>query len=198
MEQALAQIDKTSEKLKKEQEKAIDLQIAAKEEFKRIQDDAQKISEAYIEKHHKEYKEQLRNEILLEVVRKLIANEIPSNTLRTWLELTPKMMADAWMYLGFEKLDDDHVGHVGYESSGRSGHVIFYREDRTARFPFEFAGGTTLAYITIPEVATWEQETGFSSKERKGILEFVAKRVIRDQASKCKYKITSNSIDIKY
>ena len=60
MEEAMANIDKVNEDLKREQEKAIDLQIEAKEEFKRIQREAHQISEVYIDKHRKEYLAQVR------------------------------------------------------------------------------------------------------------------------------------------
>jgi hypothetical protein len=198
MEEALANIDKVNEDLKQEQEKAIDLQIEAKEEFKRIQREAHQISEAYIEKHRKEYLEQIRNEVLLDVVRKLIVNEVPSDKLKTWLELSPKLITDAWFYIGFEALDERYVAHVGYDSQGRSGDVIFYRNDRTLHFPFEFGGGETLASVEIPTMENWEKETGLSQSDRNTILEFVAKRVIRDQASKCTYVIHPDRIQIKY
>lgn len=198
MEEAMANIDKVNEDLRKAQEEAIDLQIAGREEIKRIEREAHQISEAYIEKHRKEYLEQIRNEVLLDVVRKLILNEVPSDNLKKWLDLSPKLLADAWFYIGFDKLDDLHVAHVGYDSQGRSGDVIFYRNDMTLHFPFEFGGGETLASVEIPTVENWEKETGLPQSDRNTILEFVAKRVIRDQASKCTYVIHPDRIQIKY
>ena len=198
MEEAMANIDKVNEDLRKAQEEAIDLQIAAKEEIKRIEHEAHLISEAYIDKHRKEYLEQVRNEVLLDVVRKLVLNEVPSDKLKTWLELSPKLLTDAWFYIGFEALDEKHVAHVGYDSQGRSGDVFFYRNDLTLHFPFEFGGGETLASVEIPTIENWEKETGLPQSDRMIILEFVAKRVIRDQASKCTYVIHPDRIQIKY
>jgi hypothetical protein len=198
MEEALAHLDVVNENLKVEQEKAIDLQIAAREEFKRIEREAHQISEAYIEKHRKEYLQQIRDEVLLDVVRKLILAEIPSDKLKSTLELSPKILADAWTYIGFEKIDEHHIGHVGYTSKGRSGTVIFYRNDLTLNFPFEFGGGETLAVIEVPTPEAWEKETRLPLVERQHILEFVAKRIIRDQASKCKYLIGPGEILIRY
>jgi hypothetical protein len=198
MEQALAHIDEVNANLQKEQEKAIDLQIAAKEEFNRIQREAHQISEAYIEKHRKEYLQQIRDEVLLDVTRKLMLAGVPSDKLKLALELPPKILVEAWDYIGFDKLDDTHVAHVAYDNQGRSGTVIFYRNDLVLHFPFEFGGGETLAFITIPSAERWEAETKLPLADRQPILEFVAKRVIRDQASNCTYLIGPEEIVIKY
>ena len=198
MEEALAHIDKVNEDLSKEREKAIDMQMAARDEFNRIEREAHQISEAYIDKHRKAYLEQVRNEVLLDVTRKLILAEVPSDKLKEWLDLPAKVLADAWFYIGFEKLDELHVGHVAYDSKNRSGTVYFYRNDLTLRFPFEFAGRDSLAVIEIPSAENWEKETGLPVTDRMPILEFVATRVIRDQAQKCYYKITDTTIDIIY
>ena len=198
MEEALANIDVVNANLRKEQEKAIDMQIAAQDEFNRIEREAHKISEAYMEKHRKEYLAELRDKIFLDVARTLILEEVPSDKLARALELSPKIMADAWDYIGFSKLDDFHIGHVGYINAGRSGTVIFYRNDLTIHFPFEFGGGETLAIIDVPTPENWEKETKTLLADRQVILEFVAKRVIRDQAPKCKYLIGPDEILIQY
>lgn len=198
MEETLANIDKVNEDLRKEQQKAIDMQIAAKDEFNRIEREAHQIAEAYTEKHRKEYLAQIRKEVLLDYTRKLILAGIPSDKLKEWLELPPEILADAWFYIGFEKLDDHHIGHVAYDSRHRSGTVFFYRNDVVLQFPFEFAGKDTLAVIEIPTQANWEKETNLPITDRTPILEFIAKRVIRDQARKCNFKITDSTIDIVY
>ena len=72
MEDALANLDKVTEEAKLAHEKAIDEQIAAKEEFKRIQNDAHKISEAYIEQHRKKFEDRLREEILFKITKNMI------------------------------------------------------------------------------------------------------------------------------
>ena len=198
MEDAMANIDKVNADLQKEQEKAIDLQRDAREEIKRIEREAHQISEAYIEKHRKEYLAQIRSEVLEDVVRKLILNEVPSDKLKTWLELSPKMLADVWFYLGFEALDDAHIAHVAYDGQGRSGHVVFYRNDMTMHFPYEFGGGDALAIIDIPKVENWKKTTGLPLSDRDTILEFVAKRVVRDQAPKGRYLIHPDHIVITH
>ena len=59
MEDAMANIDKVNTDLLKAQEKAIDLQREAREEYNRIEREAHQISEAYIDKHRKEYLAQI-------------------------------------------------------------------------------------------------------------------------------------------
>ena len=132
------------------------------------------------------------------MVKKLILNEVPSDKLKLWLELAPKLLADVWFDLGFEALDDRHIAHVAYEGEGRAGDVVFYRNDITIHFPYEFSGGDTLATVDVPTVENWEKQTGLPLSDRDIILEFVAKRVIRDQAPKCKYLMHPDHILITY
>ena len=124
MEDALANLDKVTEEAKLAHEKAIDEQIAAKEEFKRIQNDAHQISEAYIEKHRKEFEVRLREEILFKITKNMIIDGQPTQKIYRWLEVSQKMMADAWFELGFEALGN-HVANVSYDQKGRAGDVIF-------------------------------------------------------------------------
>ena len=198
MEEALANIDVVNANLKLEQEKAIDLQIAAKDEYNRILNEADKISETRIEENRKANLVKVRNEVLAETVEKLIVNEIPSDMLKRILEIPAQILADVWFKLGFETMDEQHIGNVAYEGEGRSGYVIFYRNDLTARFYYEFGGGDTLAIITVPTPERWEAETKMPVSERIPVLEFIAKRVIRDQASKCKYLIGESNILIQH
>ncbi|MDZ4748165.1 MAG: hypothetical protein SH808_06725 [Saprospiraceae bacterium] len=198
MEEALAKIDLVNANLKLEQEKAIDLQIAAKDEYNRILNEADKISEARIEEKRKANLEQIRNEVRTETIEKLIVNEIPSDMLKRILEIPAQILADVWFKLGFDKMNESHVGNVGYESEGRSGYVIFYRNDLTARFYYEYGGGDSVAIITVPSPERWEAEAKMPAADRMLVLEFVAKRVVRDQASNCKYFIGETDILIKY
>lgn len=198
MEEFMANLDKVNDDLKKEQEKAIDMQIAAQDEFKRIQREAHQISEAYMEQHRKEYLAQIKSQVFEDVLKKLILNEVPSDKLKKWLEIPSEVLADVWFDLGFEKLDELHVGHVSYEGQGRSGHVIFYRNDMTLHFPFEFAGGNALSIVEVPTVENWEKETKLPLSDRPVILEFVARRIIRNQAPNCKYLMHPDHILITY
>lgn len=198
MEEALANIDLVNANLKLEQEKAIDLQIAAKDEYNRILNEADKISETRIEENRKANLARVRSEVWAETIEKLIVEEIPSDMLKRILEIPGQILADVWFKLGFDKLDENHVANVGYENEGRTGYVIFYRNDLTARFYYEFGGGDTVAIITIPTPERWEAETKMVLAERMTVLEFIAKRVIRDQAPGCKYFIGESDILIQH
>lgn len=198
MEEALAHIDVVNANLLKEQEKAMDMQIAAKDEYNRILNDADKIAEARIEERRKANLEQVRNEVWAETIEKLIVEEIPSDLLKRIFDLPANIFADVWFKLGFDKLDESHVANVGYQNEGRTGYVIFYRNDLTARFYFEFGGGDTVAIITIPPPDRWEVETKMPLSDRQMVLEFISKRVIRDQASGCKYFIGESDILIQH
>lgn len=195
MHDALAHLDAVTEEARKAHEKAIDEQIAAREEFKRIQDDAHRISEEYIDKHRKEFEERLRNEILLKITKNMIMDGHLPPQIYKWLQIPNQMMADAWFELGFEKLGQ-HVAHIGYESQGRAGNVILYREDRVVKFAYEFAGGLALAIIYIPTLEKWVETTGFALEERDEILNFIGKRVLRDQAAGYNYYIEKDAIII--
>lgn len=198
MEEALANIDLVNANLKLEQEKAIDLQIAAKDEYNRILNEADKISETRIEENRKANLARVRSEVWAETIEKLIVEEIPSDMLKRILEIPGQILADVWFKLGFDKLDENHVANVGYENEGRTGYVIFYRNDLTARFYYEFGGGDTVAIITIPTPERWDAETKMTLAERMTVLEFIAKRVIRDQAPGCKYFIGESDILIQH
>jgi len=197
MEEALANIDRVNADLRKEQEKAIDLQIAAKDEYNRIIREADKISEIRIEEQRKANLEQIRSEVWNEAIQKLIAAEIPSDMLKQIFKLPAQVIADAWYKLGFDKMDENHVGNVSYENQGRSGYVIFYRNDMTARFYFEFGGGDTVAIISIPATDKWEAATKMPLTDRMPVLEFIANRVVRDQAPGGKYIIGETDILIQ-
>ena len=112
MEEALANIDLVNANLKLEQEKAIDLQIAAKDEYNRILKEADKISETRIEENRKANLIKVRNEVLAETIEKLIVNEIPSDMLKRILEIPAQILADVWFKLGFETMDEQHIGNV--------------------------------------------------------------------------------------
>ena len=197
MQEALSHLDKVTDDARKAHEEAIDLQIAAKEEIKRIERDAHHISEVYIDKHRKEFEERLRQEVLLSLTKKLIMHGMKSTEIMSALDISPAMMTDAWFDLKFTKLGD-HVAHVAYEDKGRSGNVIFYREDVMLKFWYEFGGGTTLAFIDVPKEELWTKETGLPLEDRLPILNFIGERVVRDQATGYKYEITEDAINIKH
>jgi hypothetical protein len=195
MEDALAHLDKIAEDVRLAQEQAIDDQIAAKEELKRIEREAQRISEAYAEQHRKVIEERIRNEILLGITKNMILAGRSTTEIYQWIGTPQKIMADAWMDLGFEPFGK-HIAHVGYDQKGREGDVIFYRDDIVIRFPFEFGGGLTLAIVYVPTEETWTSKTSLPLEDRMPILEFTAKRIIRDQAQGYRYVIEPDCIRI--
>lgn len=190
----LAHLDQVTQDVLMEKEKAIDEKIGVQEELKRIQRHAEQLSQAHYDAHYKELVADLRKHIWGEVIRKLIISGLPSLKLKKALDIAPETLADAWMDIGFEAMGDKHIGHVGYQHEGRSGSIIFYREDMVVSFYYEFGGNHVLAYIMVPTVDQWVAQTGIPAEERKEVLEFIAKRVIRDQAAGHTYRITQDAI----
>ncbi|MEP6793984.1 MAG: hypothetical protein ABJB16_06640 [Saprospiraceae bacterium] len=196
MQAALANLDKVQDDSRKAHEKAIEMQIAAKEEMHRIELEAETISRNFIDKHRKEFETRLRDDILFSIVRKLILFGMSSNDIKVQLEVTDKMMVDAWMNIGFTKLGDKHIAHVGYEDQEHAGNVIFYREDIVLKFSYKFGGGLSLAFINVPKAENWKAETGLPLDDRLPILNFIGERVIRDKAEGHKYEIQDDAIHI--
>ncbi len=197
MEEALRHLDLLKDTLIAQQKKAIDQEIAAKEELKRIEHDADRISRDFIEENRKVYLEQVRNEVLQEVLRKLILAGIPSNQLKICLDLSPEALAKVWHYLNFEILDDLHVGHVAYSGTNKAGEVIFYRNDCMVRFPYELGQDNIVAVVDIPSEEAWETATGLANADRQVTLEFIANRMVKDQAPDGQFMIYPNRIEIK-
>ncbi|MBK9981696.1 MAG: hypothetical protein IPP15_04610 [Saprospiraceae bacterium] len=196
MQAALANLDKVTEDAKKAHEKAIEMQIAAKEEIHRIELEAETISRDFVDKNRKEIEARLRDDILFSMVRKLVLFGMSSNDIMKELEVPAKMMADAWNNIGFAPLGKTHVGHVAYEEEDRAGNVIFYREDIMLKFGYEFRDGLSLAFINVPKAEKWKAETGLPLDDRLPILNFIGERVIRDKAEGYKYEIQDDAINI--
>lgn len=195
MEEAMAHIDKLSEELSLAREKAFDQEFAAKQELQRIQNDAEKLSQAYIDQHRKEYDARIRNEVWMEVTEKLIQAGRSAAELKQWLGIAPDMISDVWMRLGFEPLGN-RAANVTYESNGRTGYVHFNWDGILLRFYYEFSGGNSLATIDVPSAENWETETGIGPEHRRMILEFIANRIIRDQAHDHHFEITATYIHV--
>jgi hypothetical protein len=195
MQDALAHLDHLNEELSAEKEKAVDAQIAAQEELRRIQREAESISAAAMDKHRAEYEARMRNDILRDVAEKLIRAAHPSEHVKRWLDIEQDIIDHIWKYLGFDMLDGKGA-NVSYSSEGRSGKVYFNWDGAVISLYYEFGGGNTLATIDIPTAANWEKETGFPLDKRDMILEFIAKRIIRDQAHDHAYKIHDSYIRI--
>lgn len=195
MKDALAHIDKVNAELNEAKEKAIDQEIATRDELLRIQRDAETIAAASIERYHKQYEARIRTDILRDVAEKLLQAGHGSEHVKRWLDIEQDIIDHAWKRLGFEMLDGK-AATVQYESQGRSGYVYFNWDGAVIRMYYEFGGGNTLATIDIPPVEKWEKETGFPLDKRDAVLAFIAKRIIRDQAQDHIFEIKDNYIRI--
>ncbi len=195
MEEALAHVDKVNADLAKAKEQAVDQEIAAKQELQRIQRDAEKISQEFINEHRKQYDERVRNDTLKEVIEKLLQAGRSSEEIKLWLEVSPEMIAHAQSFLKFEMLGD-RMANVYYETSGPTGHIYFNWDGLILKFPFEFRREETLAMINVPDVGDWENQTSIPPDQRHLVLEFIAKRVIRDKAPDDEFEITDGVIRI--
>ncbi|MEO6131683.1 MAG: hypothetical protein ABIQ02_07535 [Saprospiraceae bacterium] len=195
MQDVLANLDKVREDAKKAHEVAIDLQIAAQEEMHRIEREARHISQNYIDKHRKEFEERIRNKFLLSTTKKLILHGMKPVDIMAVLDVSQKMIAQAWDEVGFSKLGG-HIAHVAYEDQGRAGKVIFYREDVMLKFWYEFGGGLSLAFVNVPTAQNWTTETHLPVEDRLPILNFIGARILRDQANGYRYEIKDSEINI--
>jgi hypothetical protein len=194
MQDALANLDKIKEDMRLEQEKAIDMQLAAQEELKQIQRDAERLAtDAYLAKMN-EHIADLRRDIYIDTLQKLILAGIPSDKLQLALEVPADIMGKVWFDIGFDKINEHFIGHVGYKSMGRAGKVIFYRNDRVVQFDYEFGGGDAVAILSIPTAEQWVAQTGITLEERDETLTFMAKRIQRDQVPDGKYFIGPTDI----
>ena len=195
MRDALAHMDKVSEALNEATEKAIDQEIAAREELLRIQRDAEVIAAASMEQYREAYEARIRTDVLRDVAEKLLQAGHGSVHVKRWLDIDQEIIDHAWKYLGFEMLDGK-AATVQYDSQGRSGYVYFNWDGAVIRMYYEFGGGSTLATIDIPPVDKWEKETGFPLDKRDLVLMFIANRIIRDQAQDHTFEIKDNYIRI--
>ncbi len=196
MEAALANIDKANADLLKEREKVADLEMAAREELKRIEREATAISQAYMDQHRKEYLEDLRRNVIRKSAIQLILGEVPSLKVKRALELNDEEMASIWMEIGFETFGDTHVAHVGYDDRGISSDVIFYREDISIRFHREYGAEFKSSILHVPTLEDWTTRTGLPPEDRMPVLEFVAHHLIRYQAKQHYYQIGEDTITI--
>lgn len=196
MQEALDHLDSIADDVRLAQEKAIEDQIAAQHELQRIEREAEQISKDYVDKHRKEIESGIRDQVLFEITKNMIRDGRLAKEIYAWLKIPQQMLADAWMELGFEPLNG-HVVNVGYDDQGRTGYVIFYREDKVLRFEYEFGGGETLAIVYIPTEENWTSVTGLPLEDRMPVLEFTSQRIIRDQAQGYQYIIYPDTILIK-
>ena len=196
MIEALAQLDAITDEVHKAHEAAIETQLAAQEELNRIRSEAHRITAEFVEERRKEIEAQIRSEILFSIAKAMIIDGHSAANIYKWLGIDEKIMADAWMELGFTPLGK-HVATVRYISDGRSGQVLFYRDDIVLRFPYEFSGGDTLATVELIPEEKWPDVTSLPLEDRMPIAKFIAERIIRDQAEGHKYIIENDTILIR-
>lgn len=83
---------------------------------------------------------------------------------------------------------------LSYSGNFRDGTITYTDGEYTIDFYHEMGGGKCKMYIDIPTEEQWERRTKVPVSERKEILEFVAQRVLQDQAPSWKYEIRSDII----
>jgi len=84
---------------------------------------------------------------------------------------------------------------ITYSSQGRGGSVIYQDAQSSIRFYYEFGGGNCVAILFIPDMASWEKETGRPIAERDSILDFVARQCLHDQVSSGYFRISDQFIE---
>jgi hypothetical protein len=77
----------------------------------------------------------------------------------------------------------DPGARLSYSSDGRCGHVHY--ESPAADFTLydELGGGDCMATIDLPSPATWTRHTGLGLELRDGVVEWIGRRVVRDQTT---------------
>lgn len=81
-----------------------------------------------------------------------------------------------------------------YESSGRSGTVIYLEGEIRIPFYYEFGGGNCVACIELPAPYKWESATKTPLDRREDIIQFMAASVHARQAPNCRVEISDNAI----
>jgi hypothetical protein len=196
MKAALAELDRVRGELEAERQVLADMQEAARDELARILHESEALANKHFDEHTQQLIASLKHDLHVDMLKKLITWGIPTFWIQDALKIDPAVLTDIWMDLGFEKLGD-HAANVGFDLPGRDGHVIFYREDLVLRWPCTWSFGDAddvIAVIRIPSAEHWEAEARMLSSDRDEVLAFVAKRVVRDRAPGCTFRINDNEI----
>jgi hypothetical protein len=82
-------------------------------------------------------------------------------------------------------VDDGPDSHarLSYSSEGRSGRVHYQSAKADFTLYFEFGGGDCIAMIDLPSPAEWERKTGLPLDQRDAVVQWIGRRVVRDQTS---------------
>lgn len=191
----LAHLDKITAQAKETHEAALDELAAAREERRRIEADAKKITEAYFEEHRKEMEKKMRQEALECAIKNMLRAGQTDQDIQEWLEVPFDMVEHARAMLKFRSFGREYA-MVEYQQEGRSGYVIFRKGKVELRFYYEFGGGNTLALVTVPDEDHWEKETRQPLETRKPILEFIGNRIIEDQTPGHKFQLSGDTLRI--
>ena len=93
-----------------------------------------------------------------------------------------------------KEIADKFSRHIEYESSGRSGTVIYVEGETRIPFYYEFGGGDCVAWIDLPTIDKWESETKTPVGRREDIIQFTAASVHARQAPSCRVDICDDAI----
>lgn len=83
-----------------------------------------------------------------------------------------------------------------YGNRGPSGYAIYRDGTKSTGFYMEVGSGICIFYISIPDEAQWETQTGYPLTSRNEILSFLADESLKKQARLpgAYYKINETSI----
>lgn len=100
------------------------------------------------------------------------------------------------------KVEKEIIGkctrHLEYEGTFRAGTIIYIENDIRIEFSHEMGGGNCMFVVDIPTEQQWELQTKIPLSARQDIIEFLAKRILAEQAPQCNYVIKANSIAYYY
>lgn len=194
MTEALKQIDELTRKGEKVHEEALDELAAAREEKKRIIDQANVEAAQAIEKHRAALEETIRKKVMKEVAELLLEAGRSVQEVHNWLSVPLSVIGDVLSTMRFERLGDSDA-RVTYEQQGRGGTIIFQLDSTVLRFGWEFGGGNALALVFIPDEDQWEAQTGLLLTQRMPVLDFIGTHIIADQGGRS-YGVEGNALVI--
>jgi hypothetical protein len=184
----LAHFDAMKEELLRLKQAAVDELNTARNEIANIKSNADQIAIAEFEKQFSLLKEELKQNLLSDLIKKLVLANQSDQDIISWLEVTSESILKVKLELGF-KYFGERLARVFYSGEGRGGVIHFQLENKITNFHWEFGGGNSLALIFIPDETQWKDATGYELTERESILEFIANEIISDKANGCTYEI---------
>jgi hypothetical protein len=86
--------------------------------------------------------------------------------------------------------------YLKYINNGRDGYVVYTHGNIELKFEYELGGGKYIALIYIPTADNWYSKTGITIDQRREIIEFIARQMIKDQAPNSTYEIYEDCIGL--